>query len=118
MILYDRYGKPTAFCDDDTHIFLFSGEPVAYFYGDTVYSFRGKLLGWFDSGWVRDLKGYCVFFWDKATGCGPCKYTKGVTPTKGIKRTIPVKMTREIRKTRAVNLLSWSPLSGEAFFRQ
>ena len=61
MILYDRYGKPTAFCDDDTHIFLFSGEPVAYFYGDTVYSFRGKLLGWFDSGWVRDLKGYCVF---------------------------------------------------------
>ena len=118
MIFYDRNGRPTAFCDDDTHIFLFSGEPVAYIYGNTVYNFKGKQLGWFDSGWVRDLRGACAFSWEKETSVGPVKHAKGVTPVKGVKRVIPIKHTREIKKVRAVNLLSWSPLSGVEFFRQ
>ena len=118
MVLFDRNGRPKAFCDDGTHIFLFSGEPVAYFYGDAVYTFKGKQLGWFEAGWVRDMQGKCVFYWEKDTGYGPVKMTRGVVPTKGVKRTIPVKCTRAIRPTRAINKLDWSPLSGIEFFQQ
>ena len=54
MILYDISGRAVAYCDDGAHIFLFSGKPLAYLTGRSVYSFQGRHLGWFGDGWVRD----------------------------------------------------------------
>ena len=117
MVFYDREGRPTAYCEDNVHIFLFSGEPVGYLMRDAVYSFKGKQLGWFDKGWIRDIKGCCVFYTEQVSG-GPVTPTKKICPVKSVKRVIPVKHTAAIRAVRAVDRYDWSPLSGAIFFVQ
>ena len=54
---YDHDGQPIAYTQDRVHIYTFSGDPVAYLDGDSVYSFSGKHLGWFVDGWIRDNYG-------------------------------------------------------------
>jgi len=67
FIFYDLNGSPTAYTEDGTHIYFFSGEPVAYFVDESVYSFTGVHLGRFENGWIRDNNGDCVFFTEYAT---------------------------------------------------
>lgn len=116
-IFYDKTGNPVVYTDDGTTLFLFSGEPIAYFYQDTVYSFSGHQLGWFWDGWIRDTNGYCALFSNFSTG--------GIT--KPICKTLPIKnhqMIPSIKKTRVVTLPkpvkrnAWSVLSGLRLFYQ
>lgn len=118
MILYDKIGIPTAYSEDGEHIYLFTGQPVAYLYENAIYGFNGHQFGWFENGWVRDLNGYCVFFSENANGSGPVKPVKHVCPVKNAKRVKPVKQVKAVRRVRAVNQLSWSQLSGAQFFNQ
>lgn len=116
MVFYDCHGKPSAYTEDGTHIYLFTGEPVAYFDADAVYGFNGKHIGWFSDGWIRDLRGYCVFFTENATGFGPLKPLKQLCPLKSLKQLRPLKSLRELRHLRPFDSLSWSPQSGKQFF--
>lgn len=118
MVFYDNHGRPTAYTEDGTHIYLFTGEPVAYFDRDTVYGYNGRHFGWFENGWIRDLNGYCVFFSENVTGSGPVKPVRCVCPVKSVKQVRPVKCVKEVRRIHAVNCLSWSQLSGKQFFAQ
>lgn len=118
MVFYDNHGRPTAYTEDNIHIYLFTGEPVAYIDRDAVYGYNGKHLGWFSNGWIRDLNGYCVFFSEKANDCGPVKPVKYICPVKCVKYVRPVKCVKEVRRVRAVNCLAWSQLSGKQFFAQ
>lgn len=113
---YDRTGKPIAYTEDNETIYLFSGEPVAYLYGDAVYSFIGRQLGWCEDGWIRDLKGACVFFLENSKGGGPMRPIKKFTPVKAAKFTKPFKGARFVKQVKPIKLLSWSVLSGEQFF--
>jgi hypothetical protein len=114
---YDYSGRPVAYTQDGTHIYTFTGRPVAYLSDDSVYSFSGVHLGWFEDGWVRDNSGQCVFYTGDATG-GPLKPVKHVKPVKSVKSVKPVKSVKSVRPVRAVKSLSWSRLSGEDFFNQ
>ena len=49
MVFYDQHGRPVAYSEDSTHIYLFTGEPVAYLDGDVVYGYNGKHYGWWRS---------------------------------------------------------------------
>ena len=118
MTFYDCNGKPVAYTEDGTHVYLFTGEPVAYFVEDAVYGFNGRQFGWYENGWIRDLRGCCVFYSENATGSGPVKPVKQVCPVKCVKHVMPVKCVREVCRVRAVNQLSWSTLSGTLFFAQ
>lgn len=118
MTFYDKNGKPIAYTEDDEYIFLFTGEPVAYLYDNTVYGYNGRQFGWFENGWVRDLHGSCVFFTENATGSGPVKPVKQVKPVKSVKRIKPVKCARHARRAKAAKCLGWSDLSGKHFFNQ
>lgn len=118
MVFYDNHGRPTAYTEDDIHIYLFTGEPVAYLDRDAVYGFNGHQFGWFENGWIRDLDGYCVFFTENATGSGPIKPVKHVCPVKCVKRVKPVKHIKRVRRIKAVKKLNWSQLSGVVFFAQ
>ena len=118
MTFYDCYGVPVAYTEDNETIYLFTGEPVAYFYENAVYSFSGIHLGWFENGWIRDLFGASVFYTENATGSGPVKPVRCVRPVKGVKYVKPVKCVREIKRVKAVNTLSWSRLSGTSFFQK
>ena len=115
MIFYNEHGKAIAFSDDNEHIYLFSGQPVAYIFEDAVYNFNGKQLGWLERGWVRDLNGCCVFFSENANGSGPIKLIKQITPIKPIKQILPIKSIRNIKKIKPINQSSWSTLSGTFF---
>ena len=117
-VFYDKTGNPTAYTEDGIHIFLFSGKPVAYLEGDSVFSFTGVHLGWYEDHWVRDHKGNCVFFTDETTGGGPVRPSPGTKPLKSVKSQIPRKGVRQVRPTKAGKSLFWSVLSGAPFFRQ
>lgn len=118
MVFYDCHGHPVAYTEDNVHVYLFTGEPVAYFAQDAVYGFNGKHLGWINDGWIRDLHGACVFFSESASGSGPIKPIKEICPIKSIKRIMPIKSIREIKRIREINQLAWSRLSGKQFFAQ
>lgn len=118
MTFYNCNGQAIAYCEDDAHIYLFTGEPVAYFYEDAVYGFNGHQFGWFEKGWVRDLSGACVFFTEDANGFGPMKPMKYMQPMKCMKRMKPMKCMREMKRVKALDQLSWSALSGKHFFEQ
>lgn len=116
VTLYDGTGSPIAYYEDGEHIFLFSGEAVAYLSNDAVYDYNGYQLGWFKDGWVRDLEGACVYFTDFATGSGPIKPVRKVRPVRHVKRVKPVKSVKHVKKVKPVNKLNWSTLSGIQFF--
>jgi len=117
MVFYDRNGVPVAYSEDNEHIYLFDGKPVAFLKSDIVYNFSGKQLGRFNNGWVRDLKGYCVFFTEETSGTGPVKPVKRVLPIKSVKHIQPVKSITAIPHIKVVNVLSWSDLSGKKLFQ-
>ena len=119
MTFYNSSGRAVAYLHDDgEHIYLFSGQPVAYLSNDAVYAFNGTQLGWFENGWIRDLTGKCVFFTETSTGSGPIKPVKHVKPVKGVKHVRPLKCVKHARHAKAAKSLSWSQLSGEQFFVQ
>ena len=118
MTFYDRTGKPVAYTEDEIQVYLFTGEPAAYFAQDAVYGFNGRQFGWFDAGWIRDLNGKCVFYSENSSGSGPVKPVKQICTVKCVKHVMPVKCVREVLRVRAVNQLSWSGLSGTQFFTQ
>ena len=117
MTFYDRNGKPVAYTEDEIHVYLFTGEPVAYFVEDAVYGFNGKHLGWLYNGWIRDLHGECVFFSENASG-GPGKPARYARPAKYAKYAKPAKAARQARYARAAFSPCWSALSGTQFFAQ
>jgi hypothetical protein len=116
-IYFDQQGTPVAYSEDGDTIFLFSGEPVAYHDGNSVYSYTGTHLGRFEEGLIRDNQGYVAFFTAEATG-GPIKPIKQIIPIKGIKQIKPIRGIKQIKPIRAIDSLSWSPLSGVSFFQQ
>ncbi len=115
MTFYDSKGRPVAYSEDGENIYLFTGEPVAYIHGDLLYTYSGCQLGRFEKGWVRDLKGYCVFFTENAIG-GPLKPLKQLRPLKYLKQLRPLKGIRRIPYMKPLDQYGWSKLSGENFF--
>ena len=114
---YDRDGRAVAFTDDGVHVFLLSGQAVAYFVGDSVYSYTGAHLGWHERGWMRDAAGDCVLFTDGISADGPVRPEKQGRPARGIKAERPAKGNPEIRPTRALNSRAWSSASVAEFFQ-
>ena len=118
MILYNYKGYPIAYSENEKEIYLFSGKPVAYFYGDLLYSFTGVQLGRFEKGWVRDLEGYCVFFTNGTSIEGPALPAQYAIPAKGAKSALPAQSAMHAPKAKHANRNEWSRLSGENFFYQ
>jgi hypothetical protein len=117
QIYYDRQGSPTAYSEDKKTIYLFSGRPVAYIQGGSIYSFHGKHLGILAKGWVRDNEGFCVFYTPKAVRAGaPPKPVTRAVPAKNDKKAAPAKGLRQRKSTEPVSRRSWSQSSGTQFF--
>jgi hypothetical protein len=115
ITFYDSEGEPVAYSDDGVHIFLFSGEPVAYLVNESVYSFSGNHLGFFSNGWIRDHDGDAVFFSENSIG-GLMKPLKKLKPLKSLKELIPLKGLRELRPLKPLDSFLWSSLSVEELF--
>ena len=114
MTLYGSLGHALAYSDDGIHIFLFSGEPVAYVSNGSLYSDAGKHLGWLANGWVRDHSGRCVLFTDRASG-GPPMPEKGQKPPRAQREPQPLKARQSPAPPSPRPLDDWSHLSGVQF---
>ena len=115
IIFYNEAGEAVAYSEDGVHIYLYSGIPVAYFDKNSIYSYSGRHLGWFEDGWIRDNNCDCVFFIENAKG-GPLKPLKKLKPLKGLKKLKPLKKLKELKPLKPVKSLNWSLLSLEKFF--
>lgn len=107
MEFYDKNGRPIAYATDSGIVYLFSGKPVAYISGNSVYSFSGQHLGWFSSGWIRDGAGVCVMYSSGATG-GPARPAHHAKPAKGARNSLPAKGARQAKPAMPAKQSGWS----------
>ena len=114
MNLYELSGFPVAYSDDGIHIILYSGEAVAYFVEDSVYSFSGRHLGWRQRGWIIDHDGNCVLFSEQAEQ-GPPKFMIQEHQKKAPPGQIPEKTLRQFEPLRPPMSSNWSKLSAQKF---
>ncbi len=112
---YDSQGRPYAYSDDGETLYTFAGVPIAYIYEDSVYSFNGAHLGYFNDGIVRDSYGDSLLFTDEASG-GPLKPLKMMKPMKSMKQMKPMRGMRAMRPMRPMNTLNWSSFKPEDIF--
>lgn len=115
VVFYDRSGNAVAYSDDMEHIFLFSGEAVAYIDADAVYSYRGVLLGWFEKGWLRDKDGRCVAF-SENPATGPHRPERRQKPEPLPKQSVPVMERQDTRALRPIHSNAWSTQSALDMF--
>jgi hypothetical protein len=115
MNLYELSGLPVAYSDDGVHIFLYSGQAVAYFEGDCLYAFSGRHLGWRHRGWIIDHDGNCVFFSEQAEQ-GPQRFMVQEYKRKDHPAPIPKKALRQFEPLKPQVSSKWSRLTIEEFF--
>ena len=115
MNFFDSSGLAVVYCEDHVHLYFYSGEPVAYFEGDNVYSFSGRHLGWRQEGWIIDHDGNYYLFSENAVG-GIVKPVTQRTPTTGPQEPIPEKQIRQFEPLRPPTTYKWSRLSAKDFF--
>lgn len=89
--------------DDDSTIYLWNGEPVAYLVSQDVYGFNGKHLGWFVKGVVYDHDGDAV-----GAVSSRFKTPQPICPIKSIKSLKPLKSIKELRPLKPLFHLSWA----------
>lgn len=114
-VFYDQDGEAIAYSEDGIYIYFYSGIPIAYIEGDSIYAFSGEHLGWYEAGWVLDHDGNAVFFTENAQGL-PLKLLRNLRPLKEFKVFMPMKELRESRPARPLKTLNWSQLTiGDIF---
>jgi hypothetical protein len=116
LTFYDSTGQPFLYTKDRYHLFLFDGTPIAYARGASIWSYDGRHLGRFSSGWIRDNQGKAAFFTENAEG-GPVTPAKRIRATPARRILIPLKQTRELAPASQPRRREWSPLSGLQFFK-
>lgn len=113
---YDQQGTPLIYTEDDEHLYSFNGKPLAYIHGNSIYSYSGNHLGWFENGWIKDSNGYFFLFSEHATG-GPLKPLKKLKPLKGLKQLKPLKSLKQLKPIKPITNLNWSSRTFDNFFR-
>ena len=116
ITFYDHTGKAVAYAEDDVHVYLYSGRPVAHIIEGSVYTYGGRHLGTLRAGLLRDHAGRRVFFTDDAAADGSVLPEKRLKPPKLLKKPKPPKDHREPAPDRPEDADGWSELSSEAFF--
>ena len=56
--VFDRDGHTVSWLDDDGSLYDLSGMPIGYLSLDQLFSYAGRFLAWFDSGWFLDNAQY------------------------------------------------------------
>jgi len=113
--IFDRRGNAVAYIEpaDDLTIYLWSGRPVAYLKGKSVYGFNGRHIGWFEGGTMYDRRGAIV----GATSQHLAVPAKPAIP-KGSRHTKPVKRVQRLAPLQPLFRITWSDIPTEDFLLQ
>jgi hypothetical protein len=115
---YDSKGTGCCFSPDGENLFLWNGKPVAYAVGGVVFSFAGRHLGWYDSGWLYDRADRPALFTPDAFG-GPKKPAiKQMGPMPGMPQMLPMKARPAMPPMRPMKTQTWSPAADASYFSQ
>lgn len=90
MEFFDRTGRAACYSPDGEHLYFWNGRPVAFLSNGKVYSFRGRVLGWVENGWLYDRQNRPALFTADAVG-GPVRPVMQVKPVKSVRAVRPVK---------------------------
>ena len=116
--LWDMHGQAVAYIDDDKQsIYMWDGTPVAWLWGTGIYTYRGKLLGWFFDGWIFGLDGKCVLFTERGA-YRPVKPLRQPPGSRGDKGVRPSRGEREPARKQPERSLVWSSVNALSFLRQ
>lgn len=116
-VLINQEGNAVALLDDNFNICNIKGKLIGYIYSSKVYLINNKQVGWYIDGWIRDNKGYCVFFDQTSTG-GPTK-PKINNMNINIKlRNYPPIKNDFISINRPTKRCAWSRYSNANFFNE
>jgi hypothetical protein len=112
--IYDRHGRVRAWIRD-AKIYSLRGQVMAFVQtGRNVVSARGRHLGVFDDGNVRDHRG-AVVGWLRGSSGGPLKPTPSVPPVPPVPSVPPVPPVPPVAPVQAIPSLSWSSADWDAF---
>lgn len=111
--LFDSSGNAVAYIavDEDSTIYLWSGQPVAYLDEDNVYGFDGKHIGWYEKAAIYDHQGDVV-----AAIAEDFRRPVAIAPLKGIKQLSPLKALEEMEPLKPLFHSQWSNVPAKAFF--
>ena len=115
IIFYDKNGDPFCYTEDDSHIYDFDGNPIAYIESESVWNYDGRHLGFMHNGWIIDHSGNYLLFTEQSIG-GPQKPFRSLSPLKGLKSLKPLKGLKEFAPLRPQTSQSWSDLLADEFF--
>lgn len=111
---YDAAGRAVAFSakdGSDVTLYLWSGKPVAYPDGDSVYGFNGRHIGWYQNGAIYDNDGNLI-------AALASRFASPVEPAppKGFKGFRPFKAFKEFRPFKPLFGQTWSKVSAKILF--
>jgi len=116
--LFDKHGKAAFFLDQDKiHVYAWDGSPVAFVEKEAVFTFKGRHLGWYEDGWLRDLEGKCVGFDNPGTGGPNPPRVKPHLAPPAEKKEPPEKPAIEKMPERPPRRAAWSEKSDRDFFK-
>lgn len=119
VALYDIEKEAIAYIDyaDEETIYLFSGEPVAFVaFGELVFHFDGRLLGWFRDGVVYDTSCHAVGAVHGIVRGGINTAVTAPEKAKGAKQPKPLRPLVEDAFARPVLFDTWSEQTLTRFF--
>lgn len=112
--IFDRRGLVRGWLKDD-RIFDPTGRPVAFLNGMSVVSYRGREVGKFQSGFLRDLRGGAIAF-VRGASRGPVLPVPSVPPVPPVPAVPPVPPVPPVPSVPAVPGLGWSQIGWDQLF--
>lgn len=119
ITLYDKNKEAVAYIDysDDSTIYLFEGEPVAYIESEEqVYGFNGRFLGWYLDGVLYDQTYNVVGAKHGIAKGGINTVSTFPEKRKGIKQVKPIKAAKGNNFAHPALFDSWSKTTLTDFF--
>lgn len=93
-VIYNRFGYPELRLLENGRFVTFGGKSAGFLRRESIYDYRGRHLGWFENGVLRDHWGNVIGF-----GESPSDYPSPIFPIKAIK---PIASIVEIEQIRPI----------------
>jgi len=113
--LFNRFGKPEINLDTKGSFVSFTGKRLGFLIRDSVYTYKGTHIGWFENGVLRDPWGNVVGFGDNPNDYPmpllPFKQFKPLASFPGLEPLRPVTSIPPIKPLKSFNWSVATPLA-------
>lgn len=116
-IIFNRYGEPRLRLLSNGRLVSFSGHSIGFLDGENLYTYKGKHVGWFELGIMRDHSGAVVGFGQNPSD-NPMPFLpfKQWIPFRGYVEYEPYRPYKGYAPYRPYKRYSWSELDPVALF--